>query len=110
MLDVGNRSRRFRRLRETDRARRVATVGEVEVVRCITSRSDQTGKYFSYRGEVLLKKMYHFGLMSRLGKRLELTIIKILISVSRQQHRASRPPSAAVFRNFMGTLFSRFGR
>ena len=49
------------------------------------------------RGEVLLQKIYHFGFMSRLGKRLELTIIKILISVSRQQHRASRPPSAAVF-------------
>ena len=32
----------------TERARRVATVAELEVVRCITSRSDQTGKYFSY--------------------------------------------------------------
>ena len=49
------------------------------------------------RGEVLFQKIYDFGFMSRLGKRLELTIIKILISVSRQQHRASRPPSAAVF-------------
>ena len=48
LLDVGHRSARFRRLRETGRARRVATVGEGEVVRCITSRSDQTGKYFSY--------------------------------------------------------------
>ena len=32
----------------TERARRVATVAELEVVRCISSRSDQTGKYFSY--------------------------------------------------------------
>ena len=30
---------------------RAATVSEVEVVRCITSRSDQTGKYFSYNFE-----------------------------------------------------------
>ena len=31
------------------------------------------------RGAVLLRKMYHFGCKRRSGKRLELTIIKILI-------------------------------
>ena len=31
------------------------------------------------RGAVLRRKMYQFGCMRRLGKRLELTIIKILI-------------------------------
>ena len=34
------------------------------------------------RGEVLLQKIYHFGFMSRLGKRLELTIINILIETT----------------------------
>ena len=51
-LHETERARRFGlggcRLHETERARRFATVAEVEVVRCITSRSDQTGKYFSY--------------------------------------------------------------
>ena len=60
MLDVGNRSGRFRRLRETDRAHRVATVGEMEVVRCITSRSDQTGKYFSYNFGVVFSLLSFF--------------------------------------------------
>ena len=60
-------------MRETDRARRVATVGEVEVVRCITSRSDQTGKYFSYNFGVvysILSLVSSFLISSRLPSSL----------------------------------------
>ena len=48
------------RLHETERARRFATVAEVEVVRCITSRSDQTGKYFSYNFGVVFSLLSFF--------------------------------------------------
>ena len=47
-------------MHETERARRVATVAEVEVVRCITSRSDQTGKYFSYNFGVVFSLLSFF--------------------------------------------------
>ena len=39
---------------------RAARVGEVEVVRCITSRSDQTGKYFSYNFGVVFSLLTLF--------------------------------------------------
>ena len=63
-LHETERARRFGlggcRLHETERARRFATVAEVEVVRCITSRSDQTGKYFSYNFGVVFSLLSFF--------------------------------------------------
>ena len=50
-------------MHETERARRAATVAEVEVVRCITSRSDQTGKYFSYSFGVVFSLLSFFSFL-----------------------------------------------